>query len=228
MAKIEYGPVVSNASGAIGGVVFGRSSSGPTARARVSPVQPRGINATTPRVQTTYFAQAWRALTAAQRLAWNSSAQQLTLTNSLGQNYKMSGFGWYIRQNLQRFYRAIALVSNPPAIDSIPQLTLATLALNAGANTFTLTYTMIGGVATNGLWIYATIGTSAGRGFYSRSEYRLIATMAGNAASPFSLWTVYTNRFGVPRAGEQVSVLLIPFSTNGWMGSGWRRDVIAT
>jgi len=116
VALISLGPIVGQARGAVGGVVFSHSRSGPTARAWTKPTNPatpaqgavRGIHGT--------LHSRWRdVLTNTQRVEWNDLADLTTFTNRLGNQHHLSGQQLYIRNNA-----ALSLMTRP-LVDDAPE-----------------------------------------------------------------------------------------------------------
>ena len=122
MALISLGPLVGQARGSIGGVVFSHSSSGPTARAWSNPVNPASPAQQAVRAAHSSLHSRWvQVLTDAQRVAWNSLATHTTLTNRLGNQFHLSGQQLYVRNN-----GALATMTRPLVDDAPPFAILPT------------------------------------------------------------------------------------------------------
>lgn len=78
-------------SGSQAGTTASRNRFGQYLRTRAMPVQPRTPTQTYRRSFLTNASSGWRALTDAQRNAWNVYASQLQRTDSLGQSYTPTG-----------------------------------------------------------------------------------------------------------------------------------------
>jgi hypothetical protein len=78
-------------SGSQAGTTASRNRFGQYLRTRAIPVQPRTPKQTLNRAAFTVGSSAWRALTDAQRTAWNDYAAQLTRSDSLGSSYQPTG-----------------------------------------------------------------------------------------------------------------------------------------
>jgi len=100
MANIKYSAVVSDAAGAIGGVVFSRGKGGAIARGRRKPINPRSTTQNTRRAIAAYLAKYWsNDLTAQQRLDWAAYAAGTSWTNKLGDSIQISGNAAFMRLN---------------------------------------------------------------------------------------------------------------------------------
>ena len=103
MAILKFGPTVVGLRGTIGGITFSANKSSPYAKAwsrgsnPVAPLQTtqRGVLASIPAL--------WRALTPAEQALWDTFAAlpAQDLTNSLGETYSISGFGWFTKINVR-------------------------------------------------------------------------------------------------------------------------------
>jgi hypothetical protein len=100
MARIILGPLVSDARGKQGGLVFSRNAAGHYTRAKVSPIQPRTPLQMAIRNAMTYAAQYWRdTMTAPLRSAWEAYAKATPLTDRFGAKTLLSGIAMFLRFN---------------------------------------------------------------------------------------------------------------------------------
>ncbi len=100
MARVLLGPMVSDARGKQGGLVFSRNSAGHYTRAKISPVQPRTAAQIAVRANITNLSQAWRdTLTTAQRELWNLYAQASPVIDRFGNKATVSGLNMFLRFN---------------------------------------------------------------------------------------------------------------------------------
>jgi hypothetical protein len=173
-------------------------------------------------------AAAWRSLTEAQRLQWSTQAPLVDLVDTLGQTYNPSGPQLYSSVNLNRGITGQATVSVPPIVDTPPALTSASLA--AAGGTPSLAFTFAGAIAVGDfLIIEATAPSSAGRNFFSRSEYKQIAILDSSDTSPADILAAYVAVFGAidsADVGAKISVRAIPVSANGFRQAFTRADAI--
>jgi len=117
MARILLGPMVADARGKEGGIVFSRNAAGHYIRAKVSPVQPRTPAQLTVREAVTYCSQVWRdVLTPTLRLAWDKYASSTPLTNCFSHNYTTSGLAMFLRYNTLLRRLSLALLTAAPSI----------------------------------------------------------------------------------------------------------------
>lgn len=121
MATIKFGPIVADARGKIGGIVFSRSRTGPFARSWVKPTHSAtNIRALYKSSMSQVFTR-WRDIVSpAERDDWNTLATNTTFTNSIGSSYNPSGWNLYFRTN------GLLLPFNRTPVDVAPANAIAT------------------------------------------------------------------------------------------------------
>jgi hypothetical protein len=198
MAKYK-GILWSDARGKMNGVVFSRNTFGTYIRNLASPVQPRTPAQLNIRAILQNLSRRWRTLTAAQQAAWNALAQQVVLTDTLGNPYHPTGQQLYcgLNANLE-LDQSSAIDNAPPAPVLVPTPQTVTVTATGGA-TPSLTVAWTGGDANFDAFIYATPTISEGRTFIRPSEFRLIATAQSGAGTPaLNILTQWQAKYGAP------------------------------
>jgi hypothetical protein len=110
-------PIFSDARNKLGGNVFARNRAGVYARAKVDPSNPKTAFQQANRATFATIVSTWKTLTPAQRLAWNNVAESNTLTDSLGQTSRPSGFQLFTSRNRNLSLFGASLITSP-AVDS--------------------------------------------------------------------------------------------------------------
>lgn len=134
------GLISSDARGKNGGNVASRNRYGTYLRRHASPVQPRSPLQIANRQTFGAISGAWRALTAAQQLGWNTLATTVVYKNSLGQPYNPTG-----AQLFMLFSRNLILnggssyADAPTTLPTIPSLNSITGQIVYGFNTASVT-----------------------------------------------------------------------------------------
>lgn len=187
-------------SGSYQGVTSSRNRFGQYVRARSTPVQPRTPAQVNIRENQTLNAAAWRALTGDQRSGWTSLGLQMVRTDSLGQQYSLTGFQAYCSVNNVLRATGGATVSAAPALTTPTGLTSVTLTLTAAA--FSVAFTPTPLPANTKLIFRCGPQRSAGRSF--EADYRIIAVSTAAQASPLVATTAYAAKFGTPVVGNKV------------------------
>lgn len=208
MAKYK-GIIWSDARGKIAGLVYSRNTYGVYVRNLASPVQPQTPAQQNIRALLQTLSKQWRDLTPTQQTAWNALAQQVTLTDSLGNPYHPTGAQLFVALNINLNLNQISTILNPPpAPVLVPTPNTVTVAATGGG-TPALTVAWTGGDANYDAFIYATSTISEGRRFIRPSDYRLIATAQSGAGSPpLNILSFWQARFGAPPnpANGQIAV----------------------
>lgn len=103
MATVKFGATVVGVRGTIGGITFSANKSGPYVRQWSKGSNPKTSLQADQRSLLAEIPSAWRALTAPQQTLWDDFAAlpAQDLTNSLGETYSISGYGWFNKINIR-------------------------------------------------------------------------------------------------------------------------------
>lgn len=112
MAKIIFSE--GEISGKLGGKVYSRNRYGAYVRELAIPTQPQTTPQVLQRGRISSASDAWRGLTADQRLQWLSFAAQISRTDRLGQVISYNGFNAFMLLNVERLVAGLSLLSTPP------------------------------------------------------------------------------------------------------------------
>lgn len=189
-------------SGSIAGQTASRNRYGQYLRTRATPVNPSSSFQVTVRARLATNASNWRDLTAAQRAAWGDLGSQIQRNDSLGQTYTLTGFQAFCLVNNNKLAAGDAAITDPIAY-AVPD-PLLSLTPTATVATLSVAYTTTPLAAGVRLFIFVSPGRSPGRTF--EGDYRLITVTAAAAASPASIFTAYSARFGAPVVGNKIFV----------------------
>ena len=228
MALIKFGPMVSEASGKIGGSVYARNRGGAYVRDWTKPLKSTSPAALAAKSRLAAYSQAWQALTDAQRASWKAWAAANPVINRLGESRVLSGNQAYVQINGVLGAIGSATVSVPPT--GTAPASLITLAADGdiGAGDFDLTYTATPLAADDKLYIQACVVASAGIS-YVNNLLRLIGVSAGAQASPFDVQSLFEARFGTPNVGDTVHFAVsVVDSVTGLLSQPIRDFVIVT
>ncbi len=207
MAKIKLSAIVSEMRGKLNGSVFSKNRGGAYVRTKVTPVNPQTLAQGNVRAALTNLSQAWKSLTEAQRLAWNSAVSQFTSTDIFGDIKTPSGINLFNKLNLNLTAIAAPPISVPPLAVSVGYFDTLTVAADQSASTIAATFTTVGESADQTVIVEATPCVSAGKSFV-KSEFRQIGTFAGNGASPQALGAMWAAKFGSLVTGQKIFVRL--------------------
>tara|TARA_R110000868_G_C10961756_1_gene768601 strand:+ start:4850 stop:5533 length:684 start_codon:yes stop_codon:yes gene_type:complete len=203
MALIKWGLVITDGRGKIGGQVLTKGRSGAVIRNKVTPTNPNTARQSAVRAVLTQFSQGWKALTQAQRDAWNAAVGSFTRTNIFGSTYSPSGKNLYTALNTNLTKVGYTAITIPP----IPSATVAPgiedFVLNVGDET--LTFLVNEGSASQKLFVQASPPVSPGITNIS-SKLRLIKVTTQVAATDVDIWAEYVAAYGTPTAGTKIFI----------------------
>lgn len=210
MAITKFGNFIVDARGSINGNVYSKNKYGSYVRTKVTPVNPQTTYQQEVRSFFANQSQAWRALTQAQRDAWNAAAPDFTRTNIFGDNVPLSGFNLYMRLNLNIIAAGGSTIDVPPAQVEVTASILSSITADNSAQTllagFAPTPTAAGIVHI----VYATGALSPGKKFVS-TQLRQIQIIAAATATGASLTAAYLAKFGtVGAVGQKIFVQFRP------------------
>jgi hypothetical protein len=201
--KIKFGAIVADGRGKIGGHVMSKNRAGAYMRTKVTPVNPNSTYQVGVRQRLKTLAIAWRGLTAAQRIQWNSAVGDFKGTDIFGDIRKPTGFNLYCKLNANLTLAGGAAISVPPLPLAVQAVTTVTPTQAPGGAT-SITYAPTPVPALHQMIVRATQPMSAGKSFV-KSELRIIAQVAPAAATPYVATAAYATKFGGPGlAGQKV------------------------
>lgn len=216
--KVKFGSIVTAGSGKIGGHVASRGRAGAYMRTKVTPTNRRTTAQQSVRNRLATIAAGWKALTDAQRNAWNTAVAAFSKTNIFGDKVQPSGINLYQAVNNGLSQAGQSLVTVPPSPVALPLLTNLTLLSDASDATMTLDFdSSIGSGFT--YRIQATPALSAGIS-NAASKFADISTLSAAPSTPANIKAAYEAKFGsIPAAGKKVFVRVIAVSnTSGQIG----------
>lgn len=117
-------PLLSIASGSVGGLTFLPSSGGMALRGKAVPVNPSTPQQNTVRGLLRYLIDYWdHRLTDAQRDAWTLYARNTPRVNRIGHSVILAGPQTWIRSQLPRLQAGLSLVPNAPTLFTVGAFT---------------------------------------------------------------------------------------------------------
>lgn len=212
--KIKWGALVVDGRNKIGGQVASKNRSGAYMRNKVTPVNPQSSFQVAVRARLASISAAWRALTVAQRAAWNAAVADYRTTDIFGDIQNPSGFSLHQKLNSNLVNIGEAMLTEPPLPVAVPVFDTLSAAFANGAQTAVLTVTPAALPSGSVLIIRATPAISAGRSFV-KSEFRQISVVTSVVAGSVNIATAYIAKFGAIGApGSKIFVECVHVSTN--------------
>lgn len=185
--------IMTMASGSVNGLTASHNRSGQYFRAKVVPVNPSTPFQLVIRNAFSDLSIIWsNTLTQAQRDGWDLYADNVPVTDKLGQSINLTGQNMYLRSNVPRLQFdsvvgfGVPRVDTPPSIFSLaevdPTAILVMTAPTAGAITFDNT---LGWANENDGFLFPYSGRPANPSIqFFGGPYRLMSPIAGDAITP--------------------------------------------
>jgi hypothetical protein len=136
---VKYGPLVEEVSGTVGGVTFARVKDQKAVRGWRAPTNKRRTLQINRRQDFAASSSRWfETLTTVQRTGWDTYAATRTFTNSLGEDYTISGFNTYVQLNALESLFQDTFVDTAPASSGFPVAQVIELQLVHSTGVLTL------------------------------------------------------------------------------------------
>ncbi len=217
MALVKYSPLIAEARGKVGDVVFSRNAYAAYVRDHVIPANPNTASQQNVRADMTAASQKWQTLTDVQRKQWESQACEFTRRNIFGDEVCLNGYNWFIRASLNRLAAGFFILTVPIYPPAPIQYHLDSLVADTTAGTMTIAWSPANHI-NHRIIVYATPGMSTGINFV-KSEYRQIASILFAQTSPRNIAADYIAVFGaLPVAGTKVFVKIRGVNTSSGVG----------
>jgi hypothetical protein len=109
--------IISQGSGSTGGLTYSHNRGGMYIRSRATPTNPNSPQQQAVRSAMNALVAHWQeTLTAAQRDAWKTYADNVPITDVLGESIYLTGMNHYIRSNISLVLAGLARVDDAPTI----------------------------------------------------------------------------------------------------------------
>ena len=187
-------------SGKVGGIVASHNAGGAYFRAATIPTNPNTPQQQAVRNAVAQLSNQWNnALTVAQRAEWDVYADNVSLTNRIGEQMKVSGMAMFVRSNVARIQTNTPTVLDGPPVFNLGDYTPPTLT-NASEATQTVDLNFFVGAVTDAwanevggfMFVYVSRPQNPSINFF-RGPYRVTFKITGDPVAPISPQTV-----GVP------------------------------
>ena len=179
MAIINFSPLISEARGKVGDVIFSRNTSGAYVKQYVDPGSPQsGLQLT---YQTYYSGVnfSWKNLTDNQRAAWRAAAEVFPNKNRFGNERKMTGYGLFMKLNLNRRYLGQSTNQDPPLMEAPTMVLPVNLIMDKDIDKYELQVSPSPSYYNN-IFVYMTDGVPA-HIKYVKNRFRLIGHYGSNS-----------------------------------------------
>lgn len=212
MAKIQFGMMMTDARGKLGGQVFSKNRAGAYIRSKVTPSNPQTLDQQANRALLGSTSRGWSSLTDDDRTAWNAAVVNWPKKTIFGATSIPSGKSLYVELNKNLSAAGQSNISTPPAKADIPVLGLTGVVFDISSGTMVISYT--GSPDIYLLQVRATPILSQGTS-NAKNRFRVIYTKNEDGFDDNDAYDAYVAKFGSLSAGAnvQVSVALISPTT---------------
>lgn len=209
--KIKFGAIVTDGRGKIGGHVASKNRGGAYLRTKVTPTNPNTTAQAQARSLLGSLSQAWRDLTAEQRLAWNGAVSEWSKTDIFGDIKNPTGLNLYIKVNANLSSVGAGLLTVPAPKEATPTAFPVSAVYSIATNDITFTMSDSSGATIDAL-VRATPSLSQGVSFV-KSELRVIGSYTGTGTTLVA--SAYDAKYGTPTLGDNVVASVQYVLSNG-------------
>lgn len=115
MARVTYGPYITELAGSVGGFTFLRNASGPIVKLRSNPTVNPSPDQSVYQTNLAKLVAYWPTLSGANKDLWDAFALAHDHTTPWGETRTLSGYQWFISVNLNMLFMERSILSSPPA-----------------------------------------------------------------------------------------------------------------
>lgn len=196
--------LIAQGSGSIGGVTWSHNAGGQYLRARVIPTNPGTMRQNAARTAFATLVNAWSSdLSVGERDGWTHYADNVPMTNRLGEQFSASGLNWYVKCNVPRLVALADRVDTAPTILSLaPCSPLTIQAATDGSLTVDFTDGDQWAGETGGiLFLMWGQGVIATRNFF-KGPYAYTGKIVGDTTTPVTTGESVTRVSGSAAMGQ--------------------------
>jgi len=117
VARVQFGAIVTELVGSIGGFTFQKNRSGSIVRLRGNPSRSATPKQTIAHQNHIRFLQLWQTLSSAERTLFNDFADTFPKTTKFGTVKTLTGQNWFESINFNRELFGLSVLTSPPAHD---------------------------------------------------------------------------------------------------------------
>ena len=216
--KVKFGAIVVDGRNKIGGHVISKNRAGSYMRTKVTPTNPQTVAQLGVRSRFAGLSSAWKDLTDAQRLAWNSAVAAFAKTDIFGDLKNPSGFNLHQALNNNLLNIGETAITTPAASEAVGAFASSSFTIANTVQAMSLAFAAVTDDNHKTI-VMATPAISPGR-YNINNQYRQIAVLAAEQASAYDALAEYQAVFGdVGGTGQKVYVKLYQINmTTGQAG----------
>lgn len=222
MAKIQFGMMMTDARGKLGGQVFSKNRGGAYIRTKVTPSNPQTADQQANRSILTTVSQGWSGLSGSERESWNSGVNDWTSTNVFGNTIKPSGKNLYASLNKNLLSVGEGVQDSLPPKQNFPALNFQSATADLSDNEITLQ------IDANSPDYYVVVSAtpplSAGTS-NAKSKFRRITSALGDSLDGATIYANYVAKFGAIAIGQNIQFEVKLIGLNGQMTTAEKRNL---
>lgn len=180
-------PILAEASGTLGGLVFSHGIGGPYVRARANVTNPNTPAQQAVRSLLSQLTSLWvDTLSVVQRQGWTDYAANVTLLNRLGQPRNVTALNMYVRTNVPLIQAGFARQDVAPVIFNLGDYTAPSAIASEGSQSLSISFADTDDWVSEddaGLLIYAARQQNVSIEFF-KGPYRFAGSVNGDATLP--------------------------------------------
>jgi hypothetical protein len=205
MAKIKYSALVSDMRNKLNGSVMSKNRYGSYVRNKVTPTNPQTTSQVAARNRLATWSQGWRGITQAQRQGWITGASGFPIIDIFGDSKILAGNALYTQLNVNLALIGATDIDDLPTPVAIPAITALSLSATSGTPAFSVVFAPTPVPAGFKMLVEATPPMPPSR-LFVKNQFRVLATIAAAATSPYNGLTAYAAKFGNPVIGKVIYI----------------------
>ena len=179
--------IITQASGSVAGITFSRNRSGAYVRQRAMPTNPNSPQQQAVRAALSQLSILWQdTLTPAERTAWQTYADNVPVTDRIGESIFLTGLNHYIRSNVGRLQAVQPRVDAAPVIFNLGDFTAPGFELDQASAEVDVTFTDTDEWANEddaAMFIFGSVAKDPTINFF-KGPYRLLGSIEGDSITP--------------------------------------------
>lgn len=200
MAKVEYGDIITELRGSIGGITFQQNRSGKIARLRPSTLKNSTVLQNEKQTAFSSLQNSWSALSSANKALWNTFADTYTRDDRWGDTVTLSGQNWFLSINSFRELLGLSMLTTPP-VHSTPTA-VPSFDVTVTGSSIEIDYASSWGSSDDGMMIYSTFPMRGSTTSF-RSAMRLTKVIDQGPFDDYDLTSDWENTFDTDLASLQ-------------------------
>ena len=210
--KAIFGSIVTDGRGKLGGHVYSKNRYGSYKKTKVTPLNNHTVYKDAVKAKHKLITQTWGTLSEADRKTWIAGTSNFPQKNTFGEKYLLSGFGLFVKLNLNRLTLSQTILNVCPLVSNFCYIQSANLSYLLDSNSLILDY--YPPVPPQFFYkIYATPLLSPGIN-YSNRKFKLIGIFSNSTLSPIDIISFYSARYQVSNIiGKKIFIKITPVET---------------